>query len=379
MREVDVLVIGGGIAGFAAALAALGEGARTALVRRGPGATALAAGGWNGVPPEPVREALEGVGFPLRVGAALLPHADGRLLASDAAPPAHAAAAVAAGAEPVLVCGIAGLAGFHAHALAALWSDAAALPGGALVFDSVTLADTPAAGWSVPALAARLEAEPHVLAAPLARAARKHGSARAILPAVLGINAHARVIDAVRDATGIEACEALSPAPSLPGWRLDQCLLRALRDAGAHVVRGRAAASPSHDAVTAVDVSGADGAESIRVGAVVLATGRFIGGGITDSGTGFRETVLGLASSTPDALHPLTHALRTMAQPVLSAGLLTDDRGRPARPGGEPAFSNVFAAGSVRAGAETGALGLGHAARDGWSAGLLAAAAAGDA
>jgi glycerol-3-phosphate dehydrogenase subunit B len=377
MREADVLVIGGGIAGFAAALAALGAGARTALVRRGPGATALAAGGWNGVPPEPVRDALGAAGLPLRVVAALLPHADGRLLASDAAPPSHATAAVAAGGAPVLVCGIAGLAGFHARALTALWSDAAALPGGALASETVMLADTPAVGWSVPALAARLEAEPGVLAAPLARAARTHGSARAILPAVLGIGAHARVIDSLRDATGIEPCEALSPAPSLPGWRLDQCLLRALRDAGVHVVRGRAAASPSHDAVTAVEVTGEDGG-SIRVGAVVLATGRFIGGGITDSAAGFRETVLGLASATPDAPpHPLTHAIRDMAQPALSTGLLTDERGRPAGPGGEPACRNVFAAGSVRAGAETAALGLGHAARDGWSAGLLAAAAAG--
>ena len=376
MREVDVLVIGGGIAGFAAAVAASGAGARTALVRRGPGATALAAGGWTGVPPEPVRDALEGAGMPLRVGAALLPHADGRLLTSDAAPPAHAAAAVADGAEPILVCGIAGLPGFHPRALAVLWSDAAALPDGAIAFDSVTLADTPAAGWSTPALAARLEAEPLVLGEPLARAVRRHGSARAIIPAVLGIGGHVRVVETLRDATGIVPGEALSGAPSLPGWRLDQCLLRALRNAGVQVVQGRAAASPVHDAITVVEVTGTDVVESIRVGAVVLATGRFIGGGITDSGSGQRETVLGLTPSTPAPSHMLTHPVRTMAQPVLSAGILADDRGRPTRPDGKPAFTNVFAAGSVRAGAETAALGLGHAARDGWSAGVLAAAAA---
>ncbi|HEX9050500.1 MAG TPA: FAD-binding protein, partial [Anaeromyxobacter sp.] len=42
--EADVLVIGGGMAGTIAALAARAAGARVVVVRRAPGATALSSG-----------------------------------------------------------------------------------------------------------------------------------------------------------------------------------------------------------------------------------------------------------------------------------------------------------------------------------------------
>src|SRR4029077_16531769 len=51
MPERSVVVVGGGLAGFAAALAAAAEGARVVLIWRAPGATSLYAGAMEIAPP----------------------------------------------------------------------------------------------------------------------------------------------------------------------------------------------------------------------------------------------------------------------------------------------------------------------------------------
>jgi glycerol-3-phosphate dehydrogenase subunit B len=413
MLDADVLIIGGGMAGVAAALAVADAGARAALVRRGPGATALSAGGWVGVPPESVRSALAAAGLPLDMRPVALPHPDGRVLQYDAAPIAHGAAdlwTAAAGARDgsvdrtsgeqasteatgVLVCGVAGLPSFRAAALAALWADAAPVHEGDVgggrsrAFGAVTLslADTPAGGWSAVALAARLERDPALLAAPLAAAAREHAAAVVIVPAVLGLDAHGRVHSAVRAAVGVPIGEALGVAPSVPGWRLDRALLHALERAGVTVVTGTVTdRTATGGAVERVAIAASTGSIVIRPSAVVLATGRFIGGGVT-AGAQFIESALRIELAldgasrlpvTPAESLAHTHADRSARQPVLGIGVRTDGDGRPVTPGGDLAFRNVFIAGSIRAGAETAALGLGAAARDGWRVGALAAAAA---
>src|SRR5690606_41977232 len=72
-RRFDVLVIGGGAAGVAAALAAAGRGARAGLVRPGPGVTAMAGGGWAGARPDPRAAAPAGAGPRLGCGPVRVP------------------------------------------------------------------------------------------------------------------------------------------------------------------------------------------------------------------------------------------------------------------------------------------------------------------
>lgn len=398
---MDVLILGGGVAGVAAALAAAGVGARTALVRRGPGATALCAGGWTGMPPAGLSAALAAADLPLDLRAAALPHPDGRVLRYDAAPAGHGGAqlmtdsphappappapGMPVAGERVLVCGIAGLPSFHAAALAALWADAGALPDGLLAAVSLSLADTPADGWSAAALAARLEREPQLLADPLAAAVRRLDAARVIVPAVLGLDAHGRVHGAVEAGAGVPVGEALGVAPSLPGWRLDRALLRALEDAGVAVISGPVTDRATADgAVPVVTVATAAGNVVLRSTAMVLATGRFIGGGVT-AASRFIESALHIELAidgvpgrniVPAESLALTRADRTASQPVLGIGVRTDADGRPVTARGDVVFRNVFAAGSIRAGEATAVLGLGNAASDGWRAGTHAAAAA---
>jgi glycerol-3-phosphate dehydrogenase subunit B len=394
MEHIDVLVVGGGAAGTAAALAATAAGARTTLLRAGPGATALAAGGWIGAPPAGLLGALAAAGLPLQLLQAGLPHPDGRVIPCDAAPASHASARVTAAelgsAAPesrALVCGIAGLAAFRASSLAVLWTEASGSAAHMLVPTVIEVAGTPAAGWSPVALAAALERDPALLSHPLARAVRAHGASRVILPAVLGLEEHARTAEAVAADTGVEVGEALATAPSLPGWRLDRALLRALEHAGIRLLHGRVSDhTVAGGRVERVVVRQPDG-DNVRlaIGALVLATGRFIGGGVVTEPR-LADSVLGLPLSIeraarsftdPSESLALTDPVRLEPQPLLEAGLRTDELGAVLAPPGSEQTGNVFAAGSVRHGLATAALGLGHAARDGWAAGAHAAAAAG--
>jgi glycerol-3-phosphate dehydrogenase subunit B len=382
MRTTDVLVLGGGVAGAAAALSAAAAGARAVLVRSGPGATAVSAGGWVGRPPDALREILAAAGLPLQECTAPLPHPDGRLLRYEAAPPAQARAALQPDVAQVLVCGIAGLPTFRAAALAALWTEAGGLRDNALASALLQVPGTPAAGWSPVALAAHIEREPGRLASVLAEAVRQRGATRVIVPAVLGVEDHARVLEAVTAAAGVQVGEALGAAPSLPGWRVDRALLRALQQAGIEVVTGLVTEHVARDGmVQLVTVANQATAITIRATAVVLATGKFLGGGISSHGR-FIDTALrteltvergGHGYTDPADSLALTDAVSTGPQPLLTAGVRANGESQPINPSGDVIFRNVIVAGSVRAGTETASFGLGNAARDGWEAGERAA------
>ncbi|MEX1184474.1 MAG: FAD-binding protein [Gemmatimonadota bacterium] len=387
MQRTDVLVLGGGMAGVAAALAAASAGARTMLVRAAPGATALAAGGWSTAPPPAIQQALARAGLELVPVAGALPHPDGRIVVAKAAPRSHAASAFSGNVDDdvvTLVCGIEGVPSFRAAALAALWSAAASRPDGAR-HATVAVRHTPAGGWAPASLAALLEREPDALAGSIAKLARERGAERVIVPAVLGIDAHARVHAALEGTAEIRVGEALGTAPSLPGWRLDRALQRALGEAAVTVIAGRVTDRTVRGAhVQHVTVTTGAGAADVGAAAFVLATGKFIGGGIA-ADTRFTETALGcnvvperfgLTLDSPVSTLILTDPARDEPQPVLMLGVRTNDAAQPLTGSGGAAYSNVVVAGSIRAGVQTALLGLGAAARDGWSAGARAAALA---
>jgi glycerol-3-phosphate dehydrogenase subunit B len=424
--DVDVLVVGGGLAGTIAALSARERGASVVLARRAPGATALSSGG-IGVAPDP------GATPRTRFAERRSPLEAARRIAEARPDHPYAVAAASLGAlGPALE--------LTARALGAVlapWTGRPlwlASPYGAVVECALCqrtmapgdLANAPGLvavvglrghlGWSAPLVAAGIAsraglgappavaveadafmraadatARPHELARALerpgaaeelgeqVRRALPAGAAMALLPPILGLDPAARVAERVAASAGVQVAETLADPPSVPGLRLQATLDAALAAAGVTVVPGAVA-----DAVRPGELA-AVGGSPVRARRWVLASGRFVGGGIARHGF-LREALLGLpveASGGGEAgFHlarrpaaTLTSRDRRALQPLLAAGLRVDAALRPLDAAGRPVHPDLFAAGAVIGGHEHAAdgTGLGVALLTGWLAGRAAA------
>ncbi|HEX6065809.1 MAG TPA: FAD-dependent oxidoreductase [Longimicrobiales bacterium] len=360
----DVAVIGGGISGVSAALAARKRDARVCLIRTAPGATALCSGAWNGPLRAELREPLRAAGLSLLPAERPLAHERGHTVRADFAGASHGNVAW----DDVTVVGIAGLPHFNAPTLARMWR-----PDAPLRAHTLELSGTPAAGWSAPSLAAYIERAP----APLIEQLETAGIRAALLPAILGIERVGDVLDQLASA-GIQASEALGATPSIPGWRLQRAMDTLVEEARVVVLNGSAFLRAAHGRrVEQIAV----GEETVTARNVVLATGKYLGGGI-QANDEFRETVLGLPVwleqlgdlfTSPDAL-TLTDPVRTADQPLMSAGVHVNDEQKPVDRARDVVYDNVFVAGTVRADWTAAGRGLGHCAEDGWLAGERASA-----
>jgi glycerol-3-phosphate dehydrogenase subunit B len=367
----DVVVIGGGMAGIAAALAGAGRGARVTLIQRAPGATALCVGGWLGPLPASLATQFEQAGHPWLVLSQPLPSPDGSLRRFDRAAEPQAAAQFTGS---TLVCGIVGLPGFQARVLARMWSE---WTGTDVLAETVQLERTPAAGWSPPSLAGEIARDPDSLGRALAARVRQTGAGSVIVPPVLGLDGSDTTRRTIESMAGVAVGEALGFAPSIPGWRLDGALARMVERAGIDRLRGTVEqARTSNGRVDGVVVQTSGKPIELVAASFVLATGKFVGGGIRAEGR-LRESALQCpiwvehAGEVFEQAEPLTltNADRREEQPLLAAGVAVDAEGRPIDRNGTLVYHNVWTAGAVRRGYDSPSVGLGHAAAEGWAAG----------
>jgi glycerol-3-phosphate dehydrogenase subunit B len=398
--SADVVVIGAGLAGLTAAIAAAESGAHVVVLAKGHAATHWGPGGIDvagipaastprhgirllaGQPGHPyaflgddVAAALDWL-RPLLAGGGVdyvgdldtplqaVPTSIGGTRRAAILPAGQAAAlAPWSPGERLVVCGIAGFMDFWPEAIAAslsrerIWQGGSrpasvtpisvALPGLAARHNLNALEiarrfDDPA--WRATAIAA--------LARALAAVPGSGG--RVALPAVLGIRDHAAVLAAVQEHLPAAPFEMPLVPPSVPGMRLYAALRAALIRAGGRVQIGEMIEHVEHDGrrVTAVVAAAAARTYTVRTGALVLATGGIAGGGLVAERDGrLMEVVLGLPVEAPpvdewlalDAFDPAGH-------PLEKAGIRTDTELRPVGTEGVPVFDNVRVAGSLLAG-----------------------------
>jgi glycerol-3-phosphate dehydrogenase subunit B len=430
--SADVVVIGAGLAGLTAAIAAAESGARVLVLAKGHAATHWGPGGIDvaGIPAaltprEGIRRLADQPGHPYAilgddVAAAigwLLPHlaAGGVDYVGDldtplqlaptsiggtrraAILPAGQAAALSpwAAGERLVVCGIAGFKDFWPEAISASLSRERIWEGGNRPASVSPVSAT------LPGLAARhnlnaLEIarrfdDPTWRGAAIEAIARAIGSApgsggRVALPAVLGLREHAAVLAAMRQRLPAVPFEMPLVPPSVPGLRLYAALRAAVVRAGGRVQVGEMIERVESDGrnVTAVVSAAAARSYVVRTGALVLATGGIAGGGLLAERDGrLREPILGLPVEAPaaddwlalDAFDPAGH-------PLERAGIRTDAELRPVAEDGTPVFDNVRVAGSLLAGQRSigERCGDGVALTSGWrTARSLAAVPAGHA
>jgi glycerol-3-phosphate dehydrogenase subunit B len=410
---VKAVVIGGGLAGASAALELASRGAEVTLVRAAPGATALSWGTLDLAAASPLRRG----GLVLREGQGgrvLAPAA--RLRGVTTANPAHpyatlfrarapeddAKQAVAAldgwlapagvrvlgsleqtrwladvhgqlraadhafsgagdgdlaGAEDVALVDVPGLPGFEARgALRVLAAELAAVgpEAGPLRLLRLALPDALRVLAGTPARFARA-LEDGAARAALAESVAALGAERRLLlfPPVLGLDRAAGVREWLAAATGARIAELVgTPALSLAGFRLDAALRTALERAHVAIAADRAVRVESEGARARRVVLAAG--EALACDALVLASGRFVGGGLADRDGQLVESLLGLplydlAGRRVDGLAPHRLVRRDYEgeQPLFAAGVRTDTRLRPLGENGLPRFANLFAAGDL--------------------------------
>jgi len=172
------------------------------------------------------------------------------------------------------------------------------------------------------------------------------------LPAVLGIYRSKQAIEDLEEALGIPVFEIPTILPSVPGIRLKEAFCSGLQRNGVrlfHQFRVLEAA-PARKAKFHLTVGRKNAELTIRASGVILASGRFLGGGLHAGRNGIHESIFDLPVHQPEN-RELWHRMNPMdprGHPINRAGLEVDKNFRPLKNGG-PAFENLYAAGSILA------------------------------
>jgi glycerol-3-phosphate dehydrogenase subunit B len=184
--------------------------------------------------------------------------------------------------------------------------------------------------------------------------AKKRNNADLIgLPAICGIQRTAEVISDLEETAGVHLFEIPAMPPSATGIRIREAFLRGVPAAGVQLfpqskVFRVASLPPKRFEV----FMGKEGIEKIvEADGILLATGRFLGGGLAADRKRIRETILDLPVRQPDTRNSWHRKdfLDWRGHPINAAGLAVDDHFRPLAENGAPAFENLYAAGSILA------------------------------
>ncbi len=174
-----------------------------------------------------------------------------------------------------------------------------------------------------------------------------------IFPPIFGMEDGGRAYAMSRAAFLPVIAETVSGTPSTAGLRLQAALNRALLQAGVTAYHGKINGRAVKDRrVESITVTDKDDVIHLHADRFLLATGKAIGGGISHDG-GSRETVFDLPVMVNDrpasqlAHDDLLDKSFTASQPWLLAGLRVNDQFQPLREDGRPAFTNLWAAGSL--------------------------------
>jgi len=173
------------------------------------------------------------------------------------------------------------------------------------------------------------------------------------LPAVLGIHQVNKVVHELGELLGKPVFEIPTIPPSIPGMRLKEAFLRFLPAKGAHCMFQKHVleATPTADGAFLLDIGRTEHEAEIKADGVLLATGRFLGGGLLSDHKTVSESLFDLPVFQPEN-RELWHGDRLLepsGHAVNQAGLETDAMMRPLDADGRPAFENLFAAGIILA------------------------------
>jgi len=200
---------------------------------------------------------------------------------------------------------------------------------------------------------------------PIAEQLKKHieqiGATHIAFPPIMGIRNAMKNKLKLEEMTGTTVFELLGFPPSIPGQRLQKSLETIFVKAGGKLLLGHEATSYTRDGTLLKSITAKSPRREIKIDAkaFLLATGKYIGGGISGNKNGLRETLFDLMPVTGD-YHSAVDivpsrstsklSISPMGQPIQSCGLSVDPKFRPVTAEGIEWAENLFAAGAILAG-----------------------------
>ena len=221
--------------------------------------------------------------------------------------------------------------------------------------------------------------------AQIAKEVKRTRATRVVTPPILGLKKPRSNASVMAKELDVGVSELLSFPPSVPGCRLQDAMESAYVSAGGKIMLGFEASSCTVRGrlIGSVAARGPRRNVTIDTKSVVLASGKFIGGGLHADENGVRETALNLVTVTGEyypasdirpAHYSSRFAINPDGHPLFSCGVPVDSDMKPIDSDGHARFANLFAAGSVLAGYDylSEKSGLGVALVTGYAAGLNA-------
>lgn len=171
-------------------------------------------------------------------------------------------------------------------------------------------------------------------------------------PAILGDDEHRAVRKSLETELGVPVFEVPMGPPSLPGMRLEDRLYEALEDEGVIIESGNPVVGyeAEDERITAVLVDRGQRETPYHAEQFVLATGGLVGKGIDSSRNGVFEPVFDCHVPHPEERYDWFRDQVFDDQPYARFGVRVGEELRPLDSAGDPEFSNLRAAGAVLGG-----------------------------
>ncbi len=174
------------------------------------------------------------------------------------------------------------------------------------------------------------------------------------LPAVLGLYQSSKVISDLEELLEVPVFEIPTTPPSIPGLRLKEAFERGLREKRPFYFSPKRVVEVNlgQDGDFQIGIDSIIGKQMINSSGVILASGRFFGGGLTADRQQIREKIFDLPVFQPESRSEWHREdfFDRQGHPINRAGLEIDDHFRPVNNNQNgPAFDNLFAAGSILA------------------------------
>ncbi|MFA5903984.1 MAG: glycerol-3-phosphate dehydrogenase subunit GlpB [Desulfobacula sp.] len=173
------------------------------------------------------------------------------------------------------------------------------------------------------------------------------------LPAILGIYNSEKILERFETESGLNIFEIPTSPVSVPGIRLRETLMKAIENTSVTLFQNQRVTKiiPMSNGEFQCTMDSDINPVTFHAGAILLSTGRFLGGGLYADRTKIHEPLLDLPIYQPENRNQWhsRNYFDLSGHEINRAGIRTDDFLRPVTPGNRPVFESLFASGTVLA------------------------------